>query len=88
MLKRTGCIILVLLLCPFSDQHGFSPMHYACMHGHPKIVDMFLLRGARTDIVNMGGDSLLHMAAQYGKYDILIKVGRIARGYPCLITTN
>ena len=44
------------------------------MYGHPKIVDMFLLRGARTDIVNMGGDSLLHMAAQYGKYDILIKV--------------
>ena len=44
------------------------------MYGYPKIVDMFLLRGARTDIVNMGGDSLLHMAAQHGKYDILIKV--------------
>ena len=47
------------------------------MYGHPKIVDMFLLRVARTDIVNMGGDSLLHMAAQYGKYDILMKVRKI-----------
>ena len=57
-----------------SDQHGFSPLHYACMYGYPKIVDMFLLRCARTDIVNMGGNSLLHMTAQYGKYDILMKV--------------
>ena len=44
------------------------------MYGHAKVVDMFLHRGARTDIVNMGGNSLLHMAAQYGKYDVLIKV--------------
>lgn len=57
-----------------SDQHGFSPLHYASMYGHAKVVDMFLHRGARTDTVNMGGNSLLHMAAQYGKYDVLIKV--------------
>ena len=70
-------IIIILLLSLYtdcSDQHGFSPLHYACMYGHAKVVDMFLHRGARTDIVNMGGNSLLHMAAQYGKYDVLIKV--------------
>ncbi len=44
------------------------------MYGHAKVVDMFLHRAARTDTVNMGGNSLLHMAAQYGKYDVLIKV--------------
>lgn len=44
------------------------------MYGQSKVVDMFLHRGARTDIINMGGNSLLHMAAQYGKYDVLIKV--------------
>ena len=57
-----------------SDQHGFAPLHYACMYGHGNIVEMFLMRGARTDITNMGGDSLLHMAAAHGKYDIIVKV--------------
>ena len=57
-----------------SDQHGFTPLHYACMYGHANIVEMFLMRGARTDITNMGGDSLLHMAAAHGKYDIVVKV--------------
>ena len=32
------------------------------------------MRGARTDIVNMGGDSLLHMASAHGKYDVIVKV--------------
>lgn len=44
------------------------------MYGHANIVEMFLMRGARTDITNMGGDSLLHMAAAHGKYDIVVKV--------------
>jgi len=57
-----------------SDQHGFTPLHYACMYGHGNIVEMFLMRGTRTDITNMGGDSLLHMAAAHGKYDIIVKV--------------
>jgi len=37
-------------------------------------VEHFLLRGARTDILNMGGDSLIHVAAQFGKYDVVMKV--------------
>lgn len=58
----------------YRDQHGFSPLHYACIHGHSGIVDLFLLRGAKTDTLNMGGDSLIHVAAQYGKYDVVMKV--------------
>ena len=61
------------------DQHGFSPLHYACMHGHGNIVELFFLRGAKTDTLNMGGDSLLHVAAQHGKYDVVMKV----RGEGC-----
>lgn len=57
-----------------SDQHGFSPLHYSCIHGHSTIVDLFLLRGAKSDTLNMGGDSLIHVAAQYGKYDVVMKV--------------
>lgn len=58
------------------DQHGFSPLHYACIHGHGSIVDLFIQRGAKSDILNMGGDSLIHAAAQYGKYDVVMKVNR------------
>ena len=32
------------------------------------------MRGAKTDTLNMGGDSLLHVAAAYGKYDAIVKV--------------
>ncbi|CAI8042034.1 Integrin-linked protein kinase [Geodia barretti] len=34
-------------------------MHYATMHGNTGIIDVFVNRGARVDIVNMGGDTLL-----------------------------
>ena len=44
------------------------------MYGHGNIVDLFLLRGAKADILNMGGDSLIHVAAQNGKYDVVMKV--------------
>lgn len=67
-------------LVPFRDEHGFTPTHYACMHGHSNIVELFLIRGARMDLVNMGGDTLLHMAAAFGKYDVVMKVsGSIER---------
>ena len=35
------------------------------------------MRGARTDLVNMGGDTLLHVAAAFGKYDVVMKVSGI-----------
>ena len=45
------------------------------MNGHGNILDLFLNRGARIDIVNMGGDTPLHVAAAWGKYDTVMKVG-------------
>ena len=62
---------------PSSDEHGFTPLHYSCMYGHANIVEMFLQRGARADLINMGGDSLLHVASQHGKYDVMMKVGGV-----------
>ena len=61
------------------DQHGFTPLHYACSHGHVNIVESILGRGAKVDITNMGGDSPLHVATANGKYDIVLKV----RDIPC-----
>ena len=49
-------------------------MHYATMYGQTAVLDIFISRGARIDIVNMGGDTLLHIAAAWGKYDLVQKV--------------
>ena len=49
-------------------------MHHATMFGQTAVLEIFLHRGARIDIVNMGGDTLLHVAAAWGKYDIVQKV--------------
>lgn len=60
-----------------TDEHGFTPLHYSCMYGHANLMEIFLHKGARTDLINMGGDSLLHTAAAYGKYDIVVKLLRL-----------
>ncbi|CAH2004534.1 unnamed protein product [Acanthoscelides obtectus] len=53
------------------DDHGFSPLHWAAMKGHNKIVEMLLLRGARVNATNRGDDTPLHLAAAHGHREIL-----------------
>lgn len=48
------------------DDHGFSPLHWACFAGRTTIVDMLLNRGARINATNMGDDTALHLAASHG----------------------
>ncbi|XP_072947468.1 scaffold protein ILK [Epargyreus clarus] len=48
------------------DDHGFSPLHWACKEGHMKIVEMLIRRGARINVTNMGDDTPLHLAAAHG----------------------
>lgn len=51
------------------DDHGFSPLHWACFAGRTNIVDMLLGRGARINAANMGDDTALHLAASHGHLD-------------------
>lgn len=51
------------------DDHGFSPLHWACFAGRTTIVDMLLNRGARINATNMGDDTALHLAASHGHLD-------------------
>lgn len=51
------------------DDHGFSPLHWACFAGRTTIVDMLLNRGARINASNMGDDTALHLAASHGHTD-------------------
>lgn len=55
----------------FSDDHGFSPLHWAAMKGHIKIVEMLLLRGSRVNATNRGDDTPLHLAAAHGHREIV-----------------
>lgn len=48
------------------DDHGFSPLHWACFAGRTNIADMLLNRGARINVTNMGDDTPLHLAASHG----------------------
>jgi integrin-linked kinase len=56
----------------FSDDHGFSPLHWCVKEGHTKLVEMFLARGARVNATNMGEDIPLHLAAAHGHLDVVL----------------
>lgn len=57
-----------------SDDHGFSPLHWACREGKNGVVDMLIMRGARINVMNRGDDTPLHLAASHGHRDIVAKV--------------
>nr|XP_014353003.1 PREDICTED: integrin-linked protein kinase [Latimeria chalumnae] len=56
------------------DDHGFSPLHWACREGRTNIVDMLIMRGARINVMNRGDDTPLHLAASHGHRDIVQKL--------------
>uniref|UniRef100_A0A8C5GU76 Scaffold protein ILK n=1 Tax=Gouania willdenowi TaxID=441366 RepID=A0A8C5GU76_GOUWI len=56
------------------DDHGFSPLHWACREGRSSVVDMLIMRGARINVMNRGDDTPLHLAASHGHRDIVGKL--------------
>ena len=48
-------------------EHGPLPMHWACVQGHVKAVDLFSDRGVDVDATDLNGCSPLIIAAQYGQ---------------------
>ncbi|KAK4829229.1 hypothetical protein QYF61_002494 [Mycteria americana] len=61
------------------DDHGFSPLHWACREGRSNVVDMLIMRGARINVMNRGDDTPLHLAASHGHRDIVQK-GKVLGG--------
>lgn len=57
-----------------SDDHGFSPLHWASKKGNSKIVEMLLTRGARVNATNRGDDTPLHLATAHGHRDVVLMV--------------
>lgn len=68
------CLALIEKFWCSSDDHGFSPLHWAAKRGQLKIVEMLLLRGSRVNLTNRGDDTPLHLAAAHGHRDIVSKV--------------
>ncbi|KAJ8275523.1 hypothetical protein COCON_G00072750 [Conger conger] len=56
------------------DDHGFSPLHWACREGRSGVVDMLIMRGARINVMNRGDDTPLHLASSHGHRDIVTKL--------------
>ena len=57
-----------------SDDHGFSPLHWAAKEGAVKIIEILLARGARVNSTNRGDDTPLHLAAAHGHREIVLMV--------------
>ncbi|XP_073975481.1 integrin linked kinase [Rhodnius prolixus] len=53
------------------DDHGFSPLHWACKEGHIKIVELLMSRGSRINATNRGDDTPLHLASAHGHKEIV-----------------
>lgn len=53
------------------DDHQFSPLHWASKHGHIKIVELLIGRGARVNTTNMGDDTPLHLASAHGHLEVV-----------------
>ena len=54
---------------------GLTALHYACMHGHARIIKLVANKALRNEdrkslIIDECGNTLLHIAAQHGQYEV------------------
>ncbi len=54
----------------FSDDHGFSLLHWACWDGRLNIVEMLLNRGLKINAINRCEDTPLHCAVQNNHIEV------------------
>ncbi|XP_061692394.1 uncharacterized protein si:ch211-223a10.1 isoform X2 [Syngnathoides biaculeatus] len=55
---------------------GFTPMHYAALHGNRALVDLFLSNAADPNLTCDAGQSAFHFACRQGNIDIIHKMRR------------
>jgi len=52
------------------NSHGLSAMHYACIVGDLKLVELLMDKGCSCNLLNLSGMSPLHYAASNGRHNI------------------
>lgn len=57
--------------CNKQAKNGWSPLLYACYHGHPEIIKKLLSQNARVDVFDEMGRASLHLAAELGHEDVI-----------------
>lgn len=60
----------------YSDDHGFSPLHWCSKEGHLKLAELLVSRGARINATNRGDDTPLHLASAHSHKEIVQLVKR------------
>jgi ankyrin repeat protein len=64
-----------------SVAQGETPLHWACLAGHPAVAALLLLRNASLNATNGYGDTPLHLACQAGRSQcatLLVNQERVA----------
>lgn len=51
-------------MCLYSGWGGFSPLHYAALHGNRTLVDFFLSSGADPNLSSDAGQTAFHFACR------------------------
>lgn len=69
--------LYIILYSTYSDDHGFSPLHWCCKEGHLKLAELLVSRGARINATNRGDDTPLHLASAHGHKEIVQLVMQI-----------
>lgn len=57
--------------CNKQAKDGWSPLLYACYHGHPEVIRILLKQNARVDVFDESGRASLHLAAELGHEDVV-----------------
>lgn len=57
--------------CNKQAKNGWSPLLYACYHGHPEVIQKLLSQNARVDVFDEAGRASLHLAAELGHENVV-----------------
>ena len=59
------------------DNHGYTALHRAAVHGYDTIVGQLLQAKANPTAVTKNGKTALQLAEQYGKQDVVQRLRQV-----------